>query len=1008
MAARSRQASLPGMEPDDAPVVSGCAPQAANGASAAASSPAGNADGSLPRSGEVVYVVDSNSLIFQVFHAIPEMSSPRGEPVNAVFGFARDMLFLLDNKRPDYLFAAFDLAGPTFRHELYPAYKGQRAECPEELSPQFPKIERMLDCLGIPVLTCEAFEADDILATVARLSEERGADCYLVTGDKDCRQLIGDRVKVYNVRKDAAMDIAGLAAEWGVRPEQVVDYQSLVGDSVDNIPGIPQIGPKTARELLEKYGTLEEVLAHASEVTGAKRRQNLMEGGPQALLSRQLVRLDPHVPIPIDWTAARPGRMDRAALWELFSELGFRSLSQRFRAGSPGPRGPAEMGADSPAGTRPAATGRANEATPSGPRPSSADPRPAAPPNVNYRLVATPEAFAAFLAELTRQRRISIDTETTHINATWADLVGLSLSWRAGEGYYLPVRAPEGEPRLDEAMTMAALREVLENPAVEKVGQNLKYDQLVFRGCGIELRGATFDTMIASYLLNAGERNHNLDELAYKYLEHTTTKIEELIGTGSKQKRMDEVPLSQICHYAAEDADIPWRLAPLLGEQLAEIGLDGLFRDLEMPLIDVLVEMEHNGIRVDRDRLTALSGEYGERIAALEGEIYALAGREFNIASPKQLQQILFDELRLPVVKRTATGPSTDADVLEELAAKHPLPAKIVEYRQFAKLKNTYVDALPEMINPRTGRVHASFNQVVAATGRLSCNNPNLQNIPVRTREGREIRSAFLPGKEGWLLLAADYSQIELRVLAHFCGDEELRAAFARDEDIHTRVAAQVNNVSLEDVTPAMRRQAKAVNFGVIYGQSAFGLARGLGIEKSAAAEFIRAYFERYRGVDEFLSKVLADCRRQGYVSTILGRRRAIRGVREGARGGMNLPERTAVNTVIQGSAADLIKKSMIAVYRRLRHEKLAARMLLQVHDELIFEVPPTEVDAVARMVSEEMSGVMELSVPLKVDVAAGPNWAEVEPLEQSQASLRSRATGRRIAMLNGRGPFNR
>ncbi len=582
-----------------------------------------------------------------------------------------------------------------------------------------------------------------------------------------------------------------------------------------------------------------------------------------------------------------------------------------------------------------------------------------------------------------RQKQISIDTETTHIWPRWAEIVGISLSWNEKEAYYLPLRGPEGSRLLDAQATLDALRPVLEDPTIGKLGQNLKYDRIVLRAAGIELQGSAFDSMVASYLLDAGQRNHNLDYLAKRYLHHTTIKIEELIGAGKHQKRMDEVPIPQISDYAAEDAWVPVRLQPLLARRMEVDELTPLFHDVEMPLIDVLVELEYNGIKIDVARLAELSRSYGTEIERLEQEIYALAGRQFNIASPRQLQDVLFVEQKLPVLRRTAkTGPSTDADVLEELALKHPLPAKIVEYRQYAKLKGTYVDALPAMVNPKTGRVHASFNQVVAATGRLSSHDPNLQNIPVRTAAGRGIRSAFVPGEEGWALVAADYSQIELRVLAHYTGDERLCAAFQRDEDIHALVAAQVNNVPIEHVTADMRRQAKIVNFGTIYGQGSLALSKQLGIDRQTAAHFIDSYFQAYPGIERFLVESLAECRREGCVKTILGRRRAIEGVRPDAGRSRNLAERTAVNTIIQGSAADLMKLAMLAVYRRLKREKHPARMLLQIHDELIFEAPSGEVGYLAKLLREEMSGVYPaLRVPLKVDVKAGPNWAEAKEL---------------------------
>jgi DNA polymerase-1 len=934
--AGSTQKSLPGWEPEATPPPSMPLPPIP------ANRPAAPPPDSLE--GLTVWVVDANSLIHQVFHALPEMTSPRGEPVGAVFGFTRDLFFLLETKKPDFLFCAFDLPGKTFRHELFDQYKAGRPMIHEDLAPQMPLVRRVLDAFGLPALGCPNYEADDILATVARITEERGGQCFLVTGDKDARQLITDRVKVYNIRKDLVYDRDALAQEWGVRPDQVVDFQALVGDSTDNVPGVPQIGPKAAQDLLRQYETLDAVLAHAAEVTGAKRRENLQTYGEQAMLSRQLVRLDTHVPVEIDWQGARVGGFDRQGIRNVLADFGFRALAARADT-LPGKAGPVQ----------PAVKFR-------------------------YHVVDTPAAFSTFLEQLRQQKWFALDTETTHINPRWADLVGLTFAWQGDEGWYLPLRAPEGERRLDERETLERLRPILEDPGVAKIGQNLKYDIVALRGAGVRVAGVSFDSMVASYLLDAGQRNHNLDDLAKRYLGHETIKISSLIGTGRDQKRMDEVSVQQVAEYSVEDAILPVRLRPLLELRLAEAGLDRLFRDLELPLIDVLVELEFNGVRIDQQRLAELSKRYGQRMVELEEQIYAIAGRPFNLGSPKQLQEILFTEFRLPITKKTKTGASTDVEVLEELAAIHPLPAKIIEYRQYAKLKSTYVDALPTLVCPKTGRVHTSFKQDVTATGRLSSSDPNLQNIPVRTEEGREIRSAFIPGEPGWVLLAADYSQIELRVLAHFSQDPHLCEAFARDEDIHARVASQVHGVPLKDVTESMRRQAKAVNFGVIYGQSPYGLARQLGIDQHEAARFINNYFEGYAGIEKFLATVLAECRERGYVSTILGRRRAIEGVRESAGRQRNLAERTAINSVIQGSAADLIKQAMIAVERRLRREASPARMLLQIHDELVFEVPSEQLNDLATLVREEMVGAGALRVPLKVDLKAGPNWADAKP----------------------------
>lgn len=920
--------------------------------------------------GKTVWVVDANSLIFQVFHAIPEMTSPQGEPVNAVFGFARDLLFLLDQWKPDYLFCAFDREEPTFRHELFADYKGQRSEFPEDLAPQFPAIHRLLAAFGIPQLECPGYEADDVLAKIAHDAEAAGGACYLVTGDKDCRQLISDRVKVFNVRKNQVYGAEELAADWGIRPKQVVDFQSLVGDPIDNVPGVPLIGPKIAAELLNRYGTLEGVLAHATEVAGAKRKANLIEFGPRALASRRLVRLETDVPMTIDWDTGRTGHEDREALGRLFAEWGFRGLT-RWALGGEAPRvSEARRGPQRPAA---ADSSPRTEAEPAAP------PHGSSPPAADFRLVATPDALAEFLAEFHRQEEFALATLTTHAHPMTAELVGVSFSWNAGQAYYLPLRAPAGERRLDASSTLAALKPALEAPHVRKVGQNLKYDLLVLRQAGVELAGVCFDTMVAGYLLDSGARNHALDDLAARYLQQQTVRPGELLGSGKSARRLEDVPPAEALPYAGQEAELPWRLRPILAAGMAEQQLEPLFRDVEMPLVEILADMELRGVRIDAALLAGLAVDYGRQVDMLREQIFDLAGHPFNIDSPKQLQQVLFAELKLPALRRTKTGPSTDADVLEELAAVHPLPQRIIEYRQFTKLKGTYVDALPALVHPQTGRVHATFNQVVAATGRLSSSDPNLQNIPVRARQGREIRAAFLPGPEGWKLLAADYSQIELRILAHLSGDPTLAEAFARDEDIHARVAAQVFDLPLEAVGSEQRRGAKAVNFGVIYGQSPFGLARQLGISKESAAAFIDAYFARYPRVDEFLSEILAGCASREYVTTILGRRRAIRGVRIGGSRMRNLPERTAINTVIQGSAADLIKLAMIAIHRQLRDERLAARMILQIHDELVFEAPPEELEPLAALVRREMTTVLPLDVPLKVDVKSGRNWAEVE-----------------------------
>ncbi len=897
--------------------------------------------------GKSIYLIDAASLIFQVFHAIPQMTSPKGLPVNAVFGFTRDIFYLIEQKRPDYLFCAFDLPGATIRHEQYEEYKANRDAMPDELAPQIGLIVRMLEAMDVPILAAEGYEADDVLATLARQISEQGGNCVLVTGDKDCRQLINDRVRLYNVRKNLFFNEADLLADWGIRPDQVVDFQALVGDSVDNVPGVPLIGPKIAKELLLQYETLDEVLAHAGEVKGKKRSENLQTFRDQALLSRVLVRLYNDLPMRVDWARGDVSRMDREAALPLFMELGFHGFTEKLRAELESREAPDAW-------------------------------------QTHANVIASAEELTALAASLQAVPAVAVRVVGTHAWPTWADVAAVILATEPGEAFYIPVDLPDDSlekiaggnpyaPSLPLSTVLEKLRPVLENRAIAKVGHNLKHDAILLRRFGLTMQGDKQDLFVISYLLDAGERNHSLEELAKRYLRHTLPPEVAKVAKGS---------VGMPAHESwCERVDAMLRLQPLLEPCLEQAGLVALYQDLERPLIDVLVDLEIAGIRVDPRRLAELSEAFTGRLLELERSIYRHAGRQFNIASPKQLQEVLFTDLGFTPKKKTRTGASTEASVLEELALEHELPREIIEYRQYAKLKGTYVDALPAMIHPGTGRVHCSFNQGVAATGRLSSSDPNLQNIPIRGEEGRQIRSAFLPGHEGWKLLAADYSQIELRVLAHYCGDEALCEAFAADQDIHRRVAAEVYGVPAEEVTTEQRRNAKAVNFGIIYGQSPWGLSQQLGIEKTEAAEFIDAYFARYPRVEEFLAKVLAECRQEGYVRTILGRRRAIHGVRSDVQRQRNLPERTAINTVVQGSAADIIKLAMIHLHPALQAESIAAVMLLQIHDELVFEVADHDLQRLADLVTKEMPSVIRLNVPLKVDISAGSSWATLQSL---------------------------
>jgi DNA polymerase-1 len=954
-----------------------------------------------------VILVDAHSLVFQCFHAIQNMVGPDGRPVNALFGFTRDLFFMRDDLKPDYLLCAFDLPEPTFRSELYPDYKAHRPPPPDDLNTQVPRIQAVIEAMNLPVLTAVGFEADDVIATVAAAAEKRGLEVLMATSDKDCRQLITDRVRMFNLRKRTEFGKAELLADWGVAPEQVVDFQSLVGDSVDNVPGVPGVGPKTAAKLLQQYGTLDNLLAHVDELPKGKMKENIQASVEKVKLSRQLVRLDTNVPLAMDWDRWGVHDYDAAKLLPLFEEAGFRGFSNKMRQALGAQ--PAEVksqrsevrgqklenrGQTAIAEVPRSGGGLFGDATEpengvgdngAGEFPFGAN-APAAAADWcydKYCLVDTPAKFDAFLKGLKKQKRFAIDLETTDLDPLKADLVGLAITWEEACAHYLPVRGPEGSDLLDKAATLKALKPILENPKVAKVNQNIKYDLLVLRQQGIDLQGISGDPMIAHYLLHAGERTHGLDDLAQRLLGHTNISITQLIGKGKTQIRMDQVATQRVAEYSGEDVDVALRLADKLEAELKSEKLQELYGGVEIPLIDVLAEMEFNGVRLDVPFLNRLSVDMAGQLETIEKEIHGLAGREFNIASPKQLRVILFDELKLPATKRTATSgeASTDQETLERLAAIHPLPKKITEHRQLAKLKGTYVDALPALVNPQTGRVHTSFNQTVAATGRLSSSDPNLQNIPARTEMGQQIRKAFIP-RDGWQLLTADYSQVELRLLAHFSGDANLKAAFAEEKDVHTSVAAEIFKVTEAKVNSEQRRVAKTVNFGVIYGMSGHGLAMRLRIPVKDASQFIDDYFDRFPAVAKYQERLLQKCATEKCVGTILGRRRLIEGVRVRASyDGLNQPEREAVNMEIQGSAADLMKLAMLDAHRRLRDEKFQAKMLLTVHDELVFEAPPKEIKRLGRMVREAMSGAMKISVPLAVDVAAGPNWLDVEDL---------------------------
>ncbi len=958
---------------------------------------------SVSPAAERVYLLDTHGLVFQMFHGMPPMNSPDGRPTNAVFGVTRAIMDLYD-RGATYLLATFDTEDPTFRVDLFPEYKGHRDPPPEDLTAQLPMIDRVLNAMGVPVLKLPGYEADDIIATLSRQADERGCEVFLCSSDKDCRQLLSDRVKIQNLRKGEVLDAAGLKADWGIRPDQVIDFQTLVGDSVDNIPGVPGCGPKTAGKWLNEYGTLEGVLANVDYLGGPKLREAVRRAMADGTieLCKKLVTLRTDAPIQFDWEGWRRRDWHGQELLELFQEYGFRGFANRVRSTltkSGTARNAELVGASAPPATAVAGDEPSKMRKPRPGQPSLFDlidgngeftaPAEEAPVDDgwlgDYRLVDTPETFRNFFGRLRTQSRFAIDLETTSLDPMRAEIVGIAVAWKAAEAFYLPLRGPKGSNLLDPTDTLLSLKPLLEDAAVGKVNQNIKYDLLVFRRVGIHLAGVVGDSMIADYLLHAGERLHNLDDLTLRYFKHITIKIESLIGkNGKKQITMDAVPTAKVCAYAGEDADAALRLADLLETQLEPLGLRSLYDELELPLIHVLAEMEFNGVRLDEPKLQLLSAAMAGQLVDIEADIYRLAGRAFNIGSLPQLRTILFDELNLPIQKRTGTtgDASTDQESLERLAMLgHELPRKLIEHRQIAKLKSTYVDALPAIANPGTGRVHTSFNQTVTTTGRLSSSDPNLQNIPQRREQGRQIRQAFI-ARDGWRILAADYSQIELRFLAHFCGDEQMIAAFREDRDIHTIVAAQVFKVPEAEVTGDRRRVAKTVNFGVLYGMSAVGLAIRLSITKREAAKFIDEYFARYPTVQQYQDDLLAKGRVNGYVATILGRRRAFGpgSIRpHSTYRQRNQAEREAINMEIQGSAADLMKLAMLRVDARMKAEGVEAKMLLSVHDELVFEVPPGEVPVLAELVRQEMIGAMVLRVPLKVDVASGPNWLDGE-----------------------------
>jgi DNA polymerase-1 len=890
-----------------------------------------------------LYLIDGNSYIYRAYYAIRGLSTSKGLPTNAIYGFTNMLLKVVREKKPDYIAIAFDSPAPTERHRLFEEYKAQRPKAPNELVYQIPYIKKIVDAFKIPVLEIEGYEADDILATLAKKGEREGLDVTIVTGDKDIFQIIGPNIKTYDTMKDKVYEEKDVVERFGVGPDKIVEVMGLMGDTIDNIPGVPGIGEKTAVELIKEFGSIENLLKNLDKIKKPKLRETLKENAEIARLSHNLATIHKDLPIRVYLKDLSIKEPDNDALLHIVKELEFTSLLKLL--------------------------------TPH-----------AALEKKDYRTITSEKDFLYLIDKIKKTEEFSIDLETTGKDPMTTEIVGISISIEPNRSYYIPVGHslisvrdrvyPESHPQLKRDYVLNTLKPVLEDERIRKIGQNIKYEIVVLRNYGINLEGISFDTMIASYLLNPTKPVHNLENIALEYLDYKILTYEEVVGKGKKQIGFEEVPIDKATKYSCEDSDITLRLKGVLSPLIEEKGLRTLFYDVEMPLLEVLAEIEMNGFKIDKGLFHEMSKEIEGELNTIIERIYFLAGEEFNINSPKQLADILFKKLGLKPTKKTKTGYSTNVEVLQELSLQHELPREILKYRNLFKIKSTYLDTLPDLVNPKTGRIHTSLNQTVTATGRLSSSEPNLQNIPIRGELGKRIREAFIAEK-GNLLLSADYSQIELRILAHLAQDKILIEAFKKGEDIHARTATEIFDLPPESITPDMRRQAKTVNFGIIYGISPYGLSIELGIEPSQAKDLIDTYFEKHKGVKEFIEKNLEEAKLKGYVTTILCRQRPIPELSSQNPNVRQFGERLAINTPIQGSAADLIKLAMVNISKRMHKIDSKAKMILQIHDELVFEFPEEEVDQVKKVVKEEMEGVIEFSVPIKVDIGVGWHWSE-------------------------------
>ncbi len=891
---------------------------------------------------QTLYLIDGSAIAYRSYFGMirNRLTNSAGQPTGAIFAFINSLMKIINDEKPDYIGMVFDSPEKTFRHKIYEDYKATREATPDELVSQLPFMFKVTEAMNIPVIIYPGFEADDIIGTLAKDGKKKGLSVFMVTGDKDFMQLLEDDILVYKPASGQKpveiIDVDRVKEKWGVKPEQIADYLGLIGDTSDNIPGVKGIGPAKAKPLLGEFNSLEGILENLDKIDNKRIAGMIAEGAKSAIFSKMLATIKIDVPLEIKIDDLKTKSVNQPVLIELFKELEFYSLIK-------------SLGVE----------------------------KKSAKVEKWYKTIQKRDNLAKLIKTLKKVKLLSVDLETTSTNPMEAEIVGISFSWEANKGVYIPIQYPSMQKSLfgddDKLEYLQILKPVLEDEHIPKCGQNLKYDMLILRRYGIELKNVVFDTMVAAFLIQPDSRSYKLDKLSQQYLNYRMQPIEDLIGKGKNQIGMDEVPIDKVTFYAAEDADVALQLVPVFREKLKEDKTEDVFNNIEMPLIPVLMQMEQNGVYIDTDFLKNMSRELSKKIETLSDQIYFEADVKFNINSPKQLGEVLFDKLELSSGRKRSTA----VNVLEKLRDEHPLPGLILDYRTLTKLQNTYVDALPNLVNKQTGRVHSSFNQTVASTGRLSSSEPNFQNIPIRTDIGREIRKSFIPQRTGWKLLSADYSQIELRVMAHLSKDPELNRAFAEGVDIHTRTAALVYGVDEKDVLPEMRRVAKVVNFGIMYGAGPFRMSGELKIPLNDARKIIDHYFETYPGINNYIINTLAEARENEFVKTLAGRLRYVYDINSSNRNIREATERAAINMPIQGTAADMIKIAMIRIHHKLIQEQLRSMMILQIHDELLFEAPDEEMDMLKSIVVTEMENALPLDVPLKVDVGIGNSWYE-------------------------------